>query len=231
MIKVLHKRAGDVFDAGAINGNIGKGLIECINEDGSINISLSLNDVPPTRLPIIIGLGFVRPIQLRRLLRDLTTLGVEQIDLFGTHLSDKSYTQTNLFKDGGAEEALIAGAVQARDTVLPRLNVHHNLNGWLKCNSENGIFRSACLFACDNVNSVATFATADMSEQKRIVAAIGSERGWSHGERALLDDSGFSRVGLGSRALRTETAAIAAAAMAVQILLKRETNFFEVRKS
>jgi len=50
------------------------------------------------------------------------------------------------------------------------------------------------------------------------VLAVGSERGWSEHERDLLDTAGFLRLSLGSRALRTETACIAAAVLAIQSL-------------
>jgi RsmE family RNA methyltransferase len=40
--------------------------------------------------------------------------------------------------------------------------------------------------------------------------AVGAERGWSDGERALLRAHGFALAHLGTRVLRTETACIAA---------------------
>jgi RsmE family RNA methyltransferase len=48
------------------------------------------------------------------------------------------------------------------------------------------------------------------------VLAIGPERGWSDRERDLLEDSGFLRMSLGRRALRTETACVAAAVLAIE---------------
>jgi RsmE family RNA methyltransferase len=49
-----------------------------------------------------------------------------------------------------------------------------------------------------------------------VALAIGSERGWSDHERDLLEKAGFLRLSLGSRALRTETACIAAAVLAIE---------------
>ncbi|MEJ5189715.1 MAG: RsmE family RNA methyltransferase [Breznakiellaceae bacterium] len=45
---------------------------------------------------------------------------------------------------------------------------------------------------------------------------IGPERGWSSRERLLLDQSGFIRCSMGERALRTETAALVAASLALE---------------
>jgi RsmE family RNA methyltransferase len=48
------------------------------------------------------------------------------------------------------------------------------------------------------------------------VIAAASERGWSDRERDLLEAAGFLRLSLGKRALRTETACVAAAALAME---------------
>jgi RsmE family RNA methyltransferase len=53
---------------------------------------------------------------------------------------------------------------------------------------------------------------------RSLVLAIGPERGWSDRERGLLEGEGFSRLSLGSRALRTETACIAAVVLAQEKL-------------
>jgi 16S rRNA U1498 N3-methylase RsmE len=132
LLKVLHKKAGDRFDAGVLGGNRGYGVIEKINLDGSVLYALSLDEAPPPRLPLRIAVGFPRPIQLRRLLRDLSNLGIEAVDLVGTELGEKSYRDTKLLSDGGARAALIEGAVQSRDTNVPALSFYPGLEGWLE---------------------------------------------------------------------------------------------------
>jgi len=52
--------------------------------------------------------------------------------------------------------------------------------------------------------------------KRPVVLAIGSERGWTDHEREFLKNAGFLRLSLGSRALRTETACIAAAVLAIE---------------
>ena len=131
LLKVLHKKPGDKFEAGIIGGNRGLGYIDGIRLDGSIVYSLDLKEEPPQRYPIRIAVGFPRPIQIRRLLRDLSNLGLEAIDLVGTELGEKSYRDTKLLTDGGARSALIEGAAQARDTRIPTLTVYSGLEDWL----------------------------------------------------------------------------------------------------
>ena len=214
LLKVLHKKAGDSFEAGLLGEGQGRGTIEKINIDGSINFSLNVQGPPPPRLPVRVAVGFPRPIQVRRLLRDLSSLGVEAIDLFGTDLGEKSYRDTKLLGDGGARSALLEGAAQSRDTTIPALSVFACLEDWLqKCPMKSHIM--PLLIAADNVRSEG--ALSRLTPTKRsVVLAIGSERGWSDRERDLFEAAGFLRLSLGGRALRTETACVAATVLALE---------------
>lgn len=217
LLKVLHKREGDRFDAGVLGGNLGTGCIAKVNDDGSITFSLELYASPPSRVPIRMAVGFPRPIQLRRLLRDLANLGVEAIDLIGTDLGEKSYRDTTLLLDGRAQAALIEGAVQARDTVIPRLSAYPFLHQWLEKRpwDTDGLHLETCLIAADNVRPQGSLALLGPAPRYMVVA-VGSERGWSDRERELLEHMGFRRLSMGTRALRTETACIAAAILAME---------------
>lgn len=217
LLKVLHKQEGDSFDAGILGANRGTGRIETINPDGSLAFSLELHEPPPKRIPIHIAVGFPRPIQLRRLLRDLANLGVEAIDLLGTELGEKSYRDTKLLADGGAQSALREGAIQARDTRIPPLSVYTGLDVWLREQPwDKGDNRETLRIAADNVRPQGSLALLDSDPHRALVLAIGSERGWSDRERDLLEQGGFRRLSLGDRALRTETACIAAVILGME---------------
>jgi len=217
LLKVLHKKAGDSFEAGLLDGGRGGGKIEKINLDGSVVVSLDAQGSPPPRLPLRVAAGFSRPIQIRRLLRDLSSMGIEAIDLFGTELGEKSYRDTKLLNDGGARAALIEGACQSRDTSIPALSVFDSVEQWLRQCPWEERYRGSLplLIAADNVRPEG--ALSRVAPTKRpMVLAIGSERGWSDHERDMFEAAGFSRLSLGSRALRTETACVAAAALALE---------------
>jgi RsmE family RNA methyltransferase len=216
LLKVLRKKAGDGFDAGILGGCRGTGRIEKINLDGSMLISLKVDEEPPARLPLRVAAGFARPIQIRRLLRDLSSLGVEAVDLLGTELGEKSYRDTKLLSDGGAKEALVEGAVQSRDTTIPALAVFASLEDWLRERPWDKNTRPGpLLVAADNVRPEGALARLPPARGP-MVLAVGAERGWSDRERDALEDAGFSRLSLGSRALRTETACVAAAVLALE---------------
>ena len=231
LLKALHKKSGDTFDAGILGGNRGAGRIESIRLDGSVVYSLDLREEPPPRFPVHIAVGFPRPIQIRRLLRDISNLGLEAVDLVGTELGEKSYQDTKLLSDGGARSALIEGAVQARDTRIPVLSVYSSLQDWLAQRpwdrppqpqsswsvyaGGKNLLRSPLLIALDNVRPEGSLALLSALGQS-LVLAVGCERGWSDKERDELEDSGFLRLSMGERALRTETACVAAAALALE---------------
>lgn len=233
LLKVLHKKQGDTFDAGVLGGYLGLGRIEQIKLDGSLSFSLDLQEEPPPRIPVRMAVGFSRPIQIKRFLRDLSNLGIEFIDLIGTDLGEKSYLDTKLLTDGGARAALIEGATQARDTRLPRLNVYGSLDDWLaerpwdisgqtsskKADRVEPALLSArhgpTLIAADNVRPEGSLALLSMPGRAMVIC-IGSERGWTNRERSLLEAAGFLRLSMGQRALRTETACVAAAVLAME---------------
>jgi RsmE family RNA methyltransferase len=215
LLKVLHKKKGDVFEAGVIGGLRGTGRIEKINLDGSIFVSLQVSEPPLPRLRVRMAVGFVRPIQIKRLLRDLSNFGVTAIDLVGTDLGEKSYRDTKLLVNGGARAALIEGAIQARDTVIPAFTVYERLETWLQERPWGKDRRAPLLLAMDNVRPEGSFLHLTPAVRPAVIA-IGPERGWSERERGLLEQAGFLRMSLGSRALRTETACTAAAALALE---------------
>ena len=239
LLKVLHKKPGDTFDAGILGGNLGLGRIDSVKLDGSLLYSLDLREEPPPRCPVRIAVGFPRPIQIKRLLRDLSNLGLEAVDLMGTELGEKSYRDTKLLTDGGAQAALVEGAVQARDTRIPVLSAYPSLEDWLagrpwerpvpadgapppeKTNLtswgvyEGGVSRNPLLIALDNVRPEGALALLSALGQS-VVLAVGAERGWSDNERDELEKAGFLRLSMGGRALRTETACVAAAVLAME---------------
>jgi 16S rRNA (uracil1498-N3)-methyltransferase len=211
--KVLRKEPGDEFDAGVIGGMLGRGRVESIEPDGSLRFGFEPLEPPPPRHPMRVAVGFPRPIQLRRLLRDLSSLGVAAVDLVGTELGEKSYRDTKLLEDGGARAALVEGAVQARDTGVPALAVYPSLAAWLRAGPWGASPR--VLAAPDNVRPATAFPALPVpAGSGEFVLAVGSERGWSEGERAALEAAGFVRASMGDRALRTETACVAAVVLA-----------------
>jgi RsmE family RNA methyltransferase len=217
LLKVLHKKTGDIFEAGILGGKRGTGRIEKINFDGSIFVTIDATQPPPPRMRLRMAVAFARPIQMRRIFRDLSNMGVSAIDIIGTDLGEKSYRDTKLLVDGGAQAALVEGAVQARDTQIPALAVYETLDKWLDERpwEKTGSKRIPMLLAMDNVRPDGSLFHLSPTSRPAIIA-VGSERGWSDRERDLFEKAGFMRMSMGTRALRTETACLAAAVLALE---------------
>ena len=221
LLEVLHKKQGDDFTAGIIGGASGVATITCIDEAARqifFEFTATGNGKPLNPLKMIVG--FPRPIQLRRLLRDVAALGVSELHLTGTELGEKSYMQSDLAQPEAAWKLLREGTVQAGSTHVPAVFVHTTLVETL----ENTVIpEPACpelcrregpqLICLDNVNPACALGEINFSSASGVIAAIGSERGWTDKERSLLEQSGFIRCGMGSRIMRTETAATVAGAI------------------
>lgn len=221
--KVLHKKGGDSFDAGIIGGKAGTATIRKIGESGIDFEFREFEDEERAKgkplHPLTLIIGFPRPIQLRRLFRDVAGLGAKRIILAGTELTEKSYMESNDIKDGAAERMLLEGTVQAASTHVPLLETAKTMQEALERISETENGTKKC--ALDNRRArmslhkwLATEAESESGlEKSGVVAAIGSERGWTDKERDLLESSGFTLCSMGSRVLRTETAATVASSI------------------
>lgn len=207
LIKVLHKKAGDTFTCGVIGGMAGTATILKI-ENEQIEFSFKAETEGKKLFPLSMIIGFPRPIQLKRLLRDMAALGVESVHLCATELTEKSYLDSDLAKTDAGYQMLLDGTVQAGSTHIPELVIHKSLKECLE-----KIDKSCSLYALDNISPVCSLSEEIKKVPEKAVAAIGSERGWTDKERKMLVDAGFVLLGMGSRIMRTETAATVSASI------------------
>ena len=208
ILKVLHKVQGDSFTAGVIDGVSGEAVITLIdNSARKIFFKFSPGGDGKPLNPLKLIVGFVRPIQLRRLLRDVAALGVSELHLTGTELGEKSYMQSDLAQPEKVRELLLEGTVQAGSTHVPNVFIHKSVQECLERMGSLRLSKGICL---DNINPACSLSEV---EGQSVIAAIGSERGWTDRERRLFEDAGFIRCGMGSRIMRTETAVTVAGAI------------------
>lgn len=231
IVKILHKKEGDSFTAGIIGGKAGIATISVIKED-FIYFTFEPSGDGKQLYNLKMIIGFPRPIQLKRLLRDIAALGVKEVHLTGTELGEKSYMQSTLVEKGSAYKMLLDGTVQAGSTHVPELFLHKTLKDcvdFLEQNENKEHSEHILRLALDNVNPKCSLQKAmqdlpcmecktPCADGKMVYAAIGSERGWTDKERKLLEDYGYIRSGMGQRIMRTETAATVAGAIILNTL-------------
>ena len=245
--KILKKGVGDSFDAGLVNGAAGTAEIRSVSPQGMEFRFEASGDGKPLH-PVTMIIGFPRPIQLKRLLRDIASLGVSQVHLCGTELGEKSYLKATLSQPEELTAMLKDGSIQAKSTHVPQVFVHQDVASCLDFvagnprihvagNDSIRVAGNICIrvagndsirvagnpriyVALDNIEPTASLQgflsskfSADEVKRAGVVAAIGSERGWTDNERQLFRKKGFTLCSMGERVLRTETAATTAVAI------------------
>lgn len=216
ILNILHKKEDDCFEAGILNEYAGIATIKKIT-DKELFFDFQQTWDGGKLHPLIMIIGFPRPIQLKRLLRDIASLGVQEVHLVGTELGEKSYLKSNLAEHDVAYEMLKDGSIQAKSCHVPDLFIHQTLNDGLIFLKEKN---NAIKIGLDNIKAEGSILyhpnfseSSNSIYEKNVIAAIGSERGWTDKERELLIKNGFSLRSMGNRVLRTETAATTAVAL------------------
>ena len=210
--KVLRKVPGDRIAAGLADGALGEAVIRELDEAGLVMDFEKHGESPPLA-PLRLILGFPRPIQATRILKDLTSLGVGEIHLTGTELGEKSYALSRLFRDRDFRGPLVEGAEQAGNPRLPLVSTHWSLARCLETLTADG--DRIVLHPYGDAPQMGASLQAATSPTTPLTLAVGSERGWTETEMAVLLEAGFVAKSLGGRILKTETAALAACVLAL----------------
>ena len=212
---VLKLSVGGRIRAGIVNGSTGTAIIHQMDALGlTLRYEADLvpdhsptpdpNDPPPVDLL----LGHPRPIVLRRMLRDLCTIGVRRLIVTPTQLGERSYLKANMWNE--TRPMLIEGAAQAGVTRLMEVDRCHSLSQAVRTACGPGQHR-VLLHPTPKQSVEAALARAP---GMAVLCAVGSERGWTDSEIEVLTAAGFEMADLGDRILRTETAALAVCWMA-----------------
>jgi RsmE family RNA methyltransferase len=201
----LRLKAGDSFLAGIINGPIGRALLRTADTE-TLQIDFEPEKDSPPLDPITLILGLPRPQTAKKVLHEATAMGVQRIHFVRSDLGERSYAHSPLWQAGEYRRHLIDGAMQAVSTRLPEVTVAQKLKDTILAEAVE------TKLALDNVEAAAPLSAAEVALPAAI--AIGSERGWSDAERAVLREAGYRLVHLGPRVLRVETAAVTALALA-----------------
>ncbi len=204
VLNILHGEIGQILKTGTVNGKIGTAVIEKI-EGGKITVKCTHeNEALAPWVDLI--LAPPRPRVMKRLLPQLTTLGVRKIILVGAEKVEKDFWGAQLLKETIYRPLLIDGLMQAGTTQLPTISIQKSFRHYM----ERGGFDSE--FATQTHRIVAhpcnDSTTQKCSPENISVLAVGPEGGWTDSEIEMLKDRGFALMSLGPRILRTDTAVI-----------------------
>ncbi len=206
--KVLALQVGDSLKIGQIGGNLGNATIDKITPESIELREVQLDIAPPSKLDITVILALPRPKVLRRLIMDMTALGVRDIVLINSYRTQKSYWQSPML--ARLDEFVLAGLQQGVDTIVPKITlekrfkpfVEDKLAALLADKGGQGIV--AHPYSALSLSAYLQQAAVDAALPQ--VVCIGAEGGWIDYEIELLAEQGCQAVNIGSRILRTEAA-------------------------
>lgn len=200
---VLGVQPGSEIKVGVINGPLGSAEVVAVDSDG-VDLSLDLNamKLPPKPRTTLI-LAMVRPQIMKRTLQHVAALGVREILLVGSRRVEKSYFSQRLFDGDEYEEYLKLGLEQACDTWMPQVSIHRRFRPFVEDVLASRVQEYTHRIIA---HPGGAFRARPLSDQGRVVVAIGPEGGWIDYEVERFEELGFERRSLGPRILKVETA-------------------------
>lgn len=203
VFEVHRAKPDDSLTVGAAGGLIGKGVV--IDATASeVSLDIVLDTPPPPPLPLTLVLAVPRPKVLNRVIAASASLGIKRIYLINAWRVEKSYWSSPRLTPANLEAQCVLGLEQARDTVLPTIELRR-------------LFRP---FVEDELPAIAEGSLAIVAHpggegdvpravEGAVTLVIGPEGGFIGKEIASLRAAGFATLSLGPRILRVETAVAA----------------------
>lgn len=201
--EVLKVKVGQKVYTGKVNGLMGYSTVLEINTDHII-INAQFNIKPPPPLPITVIMALPRPKMLRRILRNISMLGVKNIYLINTFKVEKSFWKSKVLEKENIEAYLLQGLEQSKDTIIPKLEIRNRFKPFVEDEVPSIIQNTTALLAHPGDYPAFPQGTKDP-----LTLAVGPEGGFSNYEVKKFNEAGFNTVHCGQRILRTETALVA----------------------
>lgn len=186
---------GDGYDYHAVLDEVGKTLVNA----GILRAEQTSRE---SNLHITLGQGISRGERMDFVLQKSVELGVNAITPLWTSRSQVQLHGKRLEKRLSHWQGVIRSACeQSGRSFMPELGNACQLSGW--CTESDTPLRLV-------LDPGADMSLGELPPANRIRILIGPEGGLDTGETELAVSAGFTRVRLGPRVLRTETAALAA---------------------
>lgn len=226
--KILKAQPGQSLAGGLLGGRRASLLLRGWDAEGSLRgVFTARPDETAAEFsywenprPLRIVMGLLRPHVMKRLLKDLASMGVGEICFVHSSLAEGDYQKSSVWER--AEEHLILGAEQGRLTCLPKLEYFSSLKSYWQWEEENAASHLKFVLEQTSADSFETLRSQqckvrqNSSEEKPPfwTLAVGPERGWTERELAGFHAAGFTGLSLGTQlTLRAEVAAHLAAGL------------------
>jgi len=203
-VQQVHRAAvGDSLRVGLVGGRLGRGTVLAL-DDLALELAVSLHDDPPPPLALTLVVALPRPHSLRKVLQQATAMGVKRFVCFRCARVEPSFFTASAAQPPGIGEELRLGLEQARDTVLPVVEVHPRPFHRFLAEVWPTLPEGQVLIAHPGPGAVA----CPRAVAGPVTLVVGPEGGFLPAEVARLAELGTC-VDLGPRILRVETAVVA----------------------
>jgi RsmE family RNA methyltransferase len=200
LLEVHRAAVGDRVRIGEIGGMMGHGDILELSSQACV-LAIELDQQPPEKLPVTLVLALPRPKMLRRILRNIAEIGINELHLINSSRVEKSYWQTPALQAETIRNYLLQGLEQSRDTGLPPVLCHQRFKPFVEDVFPGIIAERPALLAHPG-----DYPPCPRGSSEERVLVIGPEGGFIPYEVAMLQAAGCQTVSLGPRILRVENA-------------------------
>lgn len=201
LTQVLQVKLHDSVKIGIEYGNLGTANVCQISEKAIVLDNIICEISPPKKLPLTVILALPRPKVLRRLILDMTAMGVQALYLVNSYRTEKSYWQSPFLNK--IDNYIIEGLQQSCDTIPLTVHLKKRLKPFAEDELPTIIQQKQAIIA--HPYSEQNFTNICNPTQESVII-IGAEGGFIDYEVNLFAQQGCIPCQLGKRILRTENA-------------------------
>ncbi len=191
---------GSKLRVGLINGKIGCGRITRI-EEGRIEMDVVLDREPPAPLQLTLILAMVRPRVFKRVISQVTAMGIKKIIVINSYRVEKSFWKSPVLEKENLNKYLIRGLEQGQDTIFPEVLIRPLFKPFVEDELPDIAKGTIPFVAHPYVSKPCPYHI-----DSPVTLAVGPEGGFIPYEVEKLIECGFTSVHLGERTLHVESA-------------------------
>lgn len=199
--QVLQVKLHDIIKIGIQHGNLGTASIAQIHDTRILLNNIDCQTPPPKKLPLTIILALPRPKVLRRLILDMTAMGIKELYLVNSYRTEKSYWQSPFLNK--IDNYIVEGLQQSCDTMPLIVHCKKRLKPFVEDEFPQIVYQKQAFIA--HPYSEQHFVNLCQPCQETVIA-IGAEGGFIDYEVELFAKYGCQPCQIGQRILRTENA-------------------------
>ncbi len=200
ILKVNKSSVGDELRVGLLNGNIGNCRITRI-EEGKVEMDVVLDRKPPAPLQLTLILAMVRPRVFKRVLTQVTAMGIKKIIVINSYRVEKSFWKSPVLEADSLNKHLILGLEQGQDTIVPEVLIRPLFKPFVEDELPD-ITKGTLPFVAHPHSPT----PCPYNVGKSVTLAVGPEGGLIPYEIKKLIECGFTAVSMVERTLHVESA-------------------------